>query len=55
LTAYLRKKSQNLATREEFSELEKQTGALTRTTAQIQAEIKGHLLAASFFLPSRVD
>ena len=40
LTSYLKKKAQNLATREEFKELEKQTAALTRTTAQIEADIK---------------
>lgn len=43
LASYLKKKAQNLATREEFRDLEKQTAALTRTTAQIQAEIKGDL------------
>jgi hypothetical protein len=43
LAAYLKKKAQNLATREEFKELEKQTAALTRTTAQIEADIKGSL------------
>jgi hypothetical protein len=40
LTAYLKRKAQNLATREEFKELVKQTAALTRTTAQIEADIK---------------
>jgi hypothetical protein len=43
LTAYLKKKAQNLATREEFQELVKQTAALTRTTAQIETDIKGDL------------
>jgi hypothetical protein len=40
LSSYLKKKAQNLATREEFKELQKQTAALTRTTAQIEADIK---------------
>ena len=43
LTAYLKKKAQNLATREEFAELQKQTAELTRTTAQIETDIKGDL------------
>jgi hypothetical protein len=43
LAAYLKKKAQNLATREEFKELETQTAALTRTTARIEADIKGEL------------
>jgi hypothetical protein len=41
LSSYLKKKAQNLATREEFKELQKQTAELTRTTAQIEAEISG--------------
>ena len=40
LSSYLKKKAQNLATREEFKELEKQTAALTRTAVQIEADIK---------------
>jgi hypothetical protein len=43
VSAYLKKKAQNLATREEFSELKTQTADLTRTTGLIQAEIKGDL------------
>ena len=43
LTAYLKKKAQNLATREEFKELQKQTAELTRTTAKIETDIKGDL------------
>jgi hypothetical protein len=43
LSAYLKKKAQNLATREEFEELQRQTETLTRTTAKIEAEIKGDL------------
>ena len=43
LTSYLKKKAQNLATREEFKELQRQTAELTRTTAQIESEIKGDL------------
>jgi hypothetical protein len=43
LGAYLKKKAQNLATREEFNELEIQTAALTRTTARIEADINGEL------------
>jgi hypothetical protein len=41
LSSYLKKKAQNLATREEFKELERQTAALTKTTAQIEADIEG--------------
>lgn len=43
LSSYLKKKAQDLATREEFKELEKQTAAITRTTAQIESDIKGSL------------
>lgn len=43
LTAYLKKKAQNLATREEFKELQRQTAELTRTTAQIETDIRGGL------------
>ncbi len=43
LAAYLKKKAQNLATREEFKELENQTAVLTRTTARIEADINGEL------------
>jgi hypothetical protein len=43
LTAYLKTKANNLATREEFDELRKQTAELTRVTAQIETEIKGDL------------
>jgi hypothetical protein len=43
LTAYLRKKAQSLATREEFKDLQKQTAELTRTTKEIEAAISGEL------------
>ncbi|MGA2300967.1 MAG: hypothetical protein ABSG77_09790 [Candidatus Acidiferrum sp.] len=43
LASYLKKKAQNLATREEFKDLQKQTAELTRTTKEIEATISGEL------------
>jgi len=43
LSSYLKKKAENLATREEFRELEKQTAALTRITTKIETEVKAEL------------
>jgi hypothetical protein len=43
LGSYLKKKAQNLATREEFKDLQKQTAELTRTTKEIEATISGEL------------
>src|SRR6266849_3945597 len=43
LSAYLKKKAEGLATREEFKDLQKQTAELTRTTKEIEAKISGEL------------
>jgi len=43
LSAYLKKKAEGLATKEEFKELKEQTAELTRTTKQIEAEINSDL------------
>ena len=43
LSAYLKKKAEGLATKEEFSDLQKQTAELTRTTKEIEAKISGEL------------
>jgi hypothetical protein len=39
LSAYLKRKAEGLATKEEFEDLKKQTAELTRTTKEIEAEI----------------
>jgi hypothetical protein len=43
LKSYLQSKAKNLATHEDFEDLKNQTAALKRTTAEIEAEIKGGL------------
>src|ERR1700739_889785 len=39
LSAYLKRKAEGLATKEEFEDLKKQTAELTRTTKEIEAEV----------------
>lgn len=43
LSAYLTKKAEGLATKEEFKDLKEQTAELTRTTKKIEAEINNDL------------
>lgn len=43
LSAYLKKKAEGLATKEEFKDLKEQTAELTRTTKKIEAEISNDL------------
>jgi len=43
LSSYLKRKAENLATREDFEELRRQTASLTQTTKEIETTISGEL------------